>query len=56
MPASSSTFTKFTADSGVSVAGLSTTVFPQTRAGAIFHDGIAIGKFHGVIIEHTPSG
>ena len=56
MPASSSTLTKLTAESGVNVAGLNTTVLPHTRAGTIFHDGIAIGKFHGVMIEHTPSG
>ena len=42
--------------SGVSVAGLKTTVLPQTSAGAIFHDGIAIGKFHGVITPTTPIG
>ena len=51
MPASSRTFTKFTADSGVCDAGLKTTVLPQTSAGMIFHDGIAIGKFHGVMTE-----
>ena len=56
IPTSSSTFTKLTADNGVKVAGLRTTVLPHTSAGAIFHDGIAIGKFHGVIIEQTPSG
>src|SRR6185312_6428353 len=56
MPASSSTFTKFSADSGVCDAGLNTTVLPHTSAGMIFQDGIAIGKFHGVMIEHTPSG
>src|SRR5918994_1051844 len=55
-PASSSTLTKFTADSGVSVAGLNTTVLPHTSAGTIFHDGMAIGKFHGVMTEHTPIG
>src|SRR5688572_3656408 len=55
-PASSSTFTKLMAESGVSVAGLKTTVLPQTSAGAIFHEGIAIGKFHGVIVAATPSG
>ena len=49
MPASSRILTKLTADSGVSVAGLNTTVLPQTSAGMIFHDGIAIGKFHGVM-------
>ena len=48
--------TKLTADSGVSDAGLRTTVLPQTSAGMIFHDGIAIGKFHGVIRPQTPSG
>ena len=55
-PASSRTLTKFTAESGVSSDGFKTTVLPQTSAGMIFHDGIAIGKFHGVIIEHTPIG
>ena len=50
-PASSSTSTKLIAESGVSVAGLNTTVLPQTSAGTIFHEGIAIGKFHGVITE-----
>ena len=42
--------------SGVSSAGFSTTVLPQTSAGASFHDGIAIGKFHGVIAPTTPTG
>src|SRR5687768_13396896 len=55
-PASSRTLTKCTAESGVSSDGFNTTVLPHTSAGMIFHDGIAIGKFHGVIIEHTPSG
>ena len=41
---------------GVSSAGLKTQVFPQTRAGNIFHVGIAIGKFHGVINPPTPIG
>ena len=40
----------------MSVAGLNTTVLPQTSAGAIFQDGIAIGKFHGVITPITPIG
>src|SRR6187399_2449272 len=55
-PASTSTFTKLTAESGVNVAGLRTTVLPHTSAGGIFQDGMAIGKFHGVITAHTPSG
>ena len=55
-PASSSTLTKCIAESGVSSDGLKTTVLPQTSAGMIFQDGMAIGKFHGVMMEQTPSG
>ena len=40
----------------MSVAGLKTTVLPQTSAGAIFQEGIAIGKFQGVITPTTPIG
>src|SRR2546425_1238927 len=29
---------------------------PQISAGIIFHEGMAIGKFHGVIIAQTPMG
>ena len=47
---------KRSARSGVSSAGLSTTVFPATSAGASFQAGIAIGKFHGVIAPTTPTG
>lgn len=32
--------------SGVCSAGLTTTVFPQAKAGAIFHVNISRGKFH----------
>src|SRR6202011_5047334 len=53
-PASANTSTRWYEESGVSSAGLSTTVFPQTNAGIAFHDGIAIGKFHGVISPQTP--
>jgi hypothetical protein len=42
--------------SGVRVAGLKTTVFPATSAGAIFQVGMATGKFQGVITATTPSG
>ena len=55
-PACSKISTIRMAVKGVIVAGLKTTVFPQTRAGAIFHTGIATGKFHGVIAPTTPSG
>ena len=54
--ASSIIFTSVLAVFGVISAGLKTTVFPQTNAGNIFHVGIAIGKFHGVIIPATPIG
>jgi len=55
-PASWSNSTKRSPSAGVSVAGLKTIVFPATSAGVIFHDGIAIGKFHGVITPTTPIG
>ena len=55
-PASVSSSTKRWPSAGVSVAGLNTTVLPATSAGAIFQDGIAIGKFHGVITPMTPMG
>ena len=42
--------------SGVYEAGLITTVLPAAMAGAIFHAAIWIGKFHGVIPTHTPTG
>ena len=55
-PASAKISTKRWPSSGVSRAGLKTTVFPQTSAGAIFQLGMAIGKFHGVIAPTTPTG
>nr|CRL82565.1 hypothetical protein CPGR_05787 [Mycolicibacter nonchromogenicus] len=42
--------------SGVSAAGLSTTVHPAASAGAIFLVAIAAGKFHGVTSAATPTG
>ena len=56
MPASLSSSTKRFASAGVSEDGLRTTVLPQISAGMSFHDGIATGKFHGVIIPTTPTG
>ncbi len=50
------TSAKSSAESGVVDAGLRTTVFPAARAGAIFHDSISSGKFHGMICAATPSG
>ena len=40
----------------MSSAGLNTDVHPATIAGAIFHSGMAIGKFHGVMRPATPTG
>src|SRR4051794_34148737 len=37
-------------------AGLSTTALPYASAGAAFHNGIANGKFQGVISPATPRG
>ena len=44
------------AQPGTKSAGLNTTVLPYASAGAIFHAGIAIGKFHGVMMPMTPIG
>ena len=41
---------------GVGPAGFMTTVLPNASAGADFHAGIAIGKFHGVMSPNTPTG
>ena len=40
----------------MSDAGLRTTGLPHARAGASFQDAISIGKFHGTIRPHTPTG
>src|SRR5207248_9939914 len=55
-PASARVRTRLKVESGVSCAGLITQVSPQTRAGSSFQDGIAMGKFQGVIIPQTPTG
>ena len=44
------------ADSGVSLAGFSTTVQPAASAGPILRVAIAAGKFHGVTSTLTPTG
>ena len=41
---------------GVILAGFQTTALPKASAGAIFHDAVAMGKFHGEITATTPSG
>ena len=40
----------------MSSAGLMTQVLPQTSAGKSFHEGMAMGKFHGAIMPQTPTG
>src|SRR6516164_5732691 len=55
-PASVSVRTRLKVESGVSCAGLITQALPHTIAGSSFQEGIAMGKFHGVIIPHTPTG
>ena len=45
---------KASAVSGVNSAGLSTTVLPVARAGAIFQASISNGKFQGMICPTTP--
>jgi hypothetical protein len=55
-PTSANMSTSNAAHSGVSSAGLNTAVHPEITAGAIFHRGIAIGKFHGVMSPTTPMG
>ena len=56
MPASTRHSTKASAHCGASSDGFSTTPLPASRAGKIFHDGMATGKFQGVIIPTTPTG
>ena len=56
MPASPINSPRRSAVSGVSSAGLSTTVQPAASAGPIFHAAISSGKFHGMIAPTTPTG
>jgi len=55
-PASCISSTSRTAQWGVSEAGLKTTVLPVTSAGIIFQQGMAMGKFQGVMMPATPIG
>src|SRR5258708_33063323 len=56
MPASVKAWTRLKVESGVSWAGLITQVLPQTTAGSNFQEGMAMGKFQGVIMPQTPIG
>ena len=55
-PASRASSASRIAVSGVTSAGLSTTVFPAARAGAKPQPAMGIGKFHGTMTPTTPSG
>ena len=55
-PASRASSPSRIAVSGVSSAGLSTTVLPAASAGAKPHPAIGIGKFQGTITDTTPRG
>ena len=55
-PASTASFVRARQVCGVSLGGLMTTEQPAPKAGAIFRVIIAAGKFHGVMIPHTPTG
>src|SRR3546814_15978373 len=55
-PASSSSLTKNRVVSGVSDAGLITTVHQAASSGAILRVDMASGKFHGVMRHAGPTG
>ena len=55
-PACSASSPMRSAVSGVSSAGLRTTVQPQASAGATFHMLIISGKFQGTMAPTTPIG
>ena len=56
IPASTASSPSRIAVSGVSSAGLRTTVLPAARAGAKPQPAIGMGKFHGTMMPTTPSG
>ena len=56
MPARSPSSQSASAENGVAVAGLATTVQPAASAGPALRVIMAFGKFHGVIMPTTPTG
>ncbi len=56
MPARCASSASASADSGVCSAGLMMTGQPAASAGATLRVIIAMGKFHGVMAAHTPTG
>ena len=55
-PHSSRIWASASIDSGVCCAGLTTIVQPAAIAGPILRVPIAMGKFHGVMNRHGPTG
>src|SRR5689334_16301314 len=55
-PARSASSARASAEYGVLVAGLATTVHPAARAAPTLRVIMALGKFHGVIVAATPIG
>ena len=55
-PASSRIWARASIDSGVCFAGFITIVQPAASAGPILRVPMAIGKFHGVMNTHGPTG
>ena len=55
IPASSASSASRSDVRGASLDGLCITVFPHASAGAIFHEEMTAGKFHGVITPTTPT-
>ena len=55
-PASIASCAAASAESGVSSAGFATMAHPAASAGATLRISMALGKFHGVIAAHTPTG
>ena len=55
-PALSRTSASLSDSKGVSLAGLRITALPACKAGKVFQAGIAIGKFHGVMMPTIPTG
>ncbi|MNP52359.1 hypothetical protein D3C76_1467480 [compost metagenome] len=56
MPTRSASTARARADNGVRSEGLTMIGHPAARAGAHLRVIIALGKFHGVIAAHTPTG
>ena len=55
-PASARIAARACIDSGVCAAGLITMAQPAATAGPILRVPMAMGKFHGVMSRHTPTG